>query len=197
MTDTRERSRSRQTPKAPEQGGGADVSLTSDGLLPVIQKDSDHPCFECAKCCTYVAIEIDAPTTMKEYDYIVWYLYHEGLSVFVDWEGDWFVKFETRCKHLTGEGLCGIYEQRPAICKDFDWRECENTIRDEPADKWLFEEAEQFLEWLQRRRPKAFQRFQRFMRRQHETGEEPELERVKVTQLLPPPGKAKAGRKRA
>jgi Fe-S-cluster containining protein len=131
-----------------------------------------------------VAIEIDTPTTMKEYDYIVWYLYHQGISVFVDWEGDWFVKFETRCEHLTKEGLCDVYASRPAICKDFDWRECENRVRSEPADKWLFENAEQFLRWFEDRRPKTFQRFQEFMRQKHGSGEEKELGRLKVTQLL-------------
>lgn len=192
MTDTRERTRARRD--AGQRGGAQATPAGSGGLLPVIQKESDHPCFQCAKCCTYVAIEIDPPTTMKEYDYIVWYLYHEGLSVFVDWEGDWFVKFETRCKHLTPQGLCGVYESRPAICKDFDWRECENTVRDEQPDKYLFEEAEDFVEWLRTRRPKSYARFRRFLRRKHETGEEPELGRVKITQVLPPPGAS--GRRR-
>jgi Fe-S-cluster containining protein len=194
MTDTRERTRTAGRSRA--DSGTREGPVASGALLPVIQKDSDHPCFQCAKCCTYVAIEIDPPTTMKEYDYIVWYLYHEGLSVFVDWEGDWFVKFETHCKHLTPQGLCGVYDSRPAICKDFDWRDCENTNRDEPPDKWLFEEAEDFLAWLQERRPKSWARFRRFLRRKHETGEEPELERVKVTQILPPPGAARGKRRK-
>jgi Fe-S-cluster containining protein len=94
-------------------------------LLPVIQKTSDHPCFECAKCCSYVAVEIDSPTTNAEYDQIVWYLYHENVEVFVDWEDAWHVLFRTRCEKLTSAGMCGVYERRPAICKDFDWRACE------------------------------------------------------------------------
>ena len=57
---------------------------TESGDAPAsMEKQSDHPCFECVQCCTYVAIEIDTPTTMKEYDYIVWYLYHQGVSIFV------------------------------------------------------------------------------------------------------------------
>jgi Fe-S-cluster containining protein len=152
-----------------------------------IEKESDHPCFQCVQCCTYVAIEIDTPTTMKEYDYIVWYLYHQGVSIFVDWEGAWYIKFETRCEHLTPPGLCDIYSSRPIICKNFDWRECENRLQSEPADKWLFETADQFLQWFEKRRPKTFRRFQKHMRKKHRKGEEKELERVKITQLLPPP----------
>lgn len=151
------------------------------------EKHSDHPCFQCAQCCTYVAIEIDAPTTMKEYDYIVWYLYHQGVSVFVDWEKSWYIKFETSCQHLTPQGLCGVYESRPAICQGFDWRECENRIRDEPADKWLFESSDEFLRWFEKQRPKAFKRFKKFMRDKHGSKEDKELKRLKITKLLPPP----------
>jgi Fe-S-cluster containining protein len=146
--------------------------------LRVIQKASDHPCFQCAKCCTYVAVEIDSPGTMKEYDHIVWYLYHEGVSVFVDWNSDWFIKFETRCRHLTQEGMCGIYDRRPGICKDFDWRECENNVTDEAPDKWLFEDADTFMRWFEKQRPKTYKRYLRFLRRKHREGQDPELSRV-------------------
>lgn len=165
----------------------ASAVLERDAELVNVEKQSDHPCFECVQCCTYVALEIDTPTTMKEYDYIVWYLYHQNVSVFVDWEGCWYIKFETRCEHLSAVGLCDIYSSRPVICKDFDWRECENRLRSEPADKWLFEDSDQFLRWFEKKRPKTFKRFQKYMRKKHRNGEEKELGRLKVTQLLPPP----------
>ncbi len=163
----------------PGRGRASGASSSSESeLLPVLQKESDHPCFQCARCCNYVAVELDAPSTMKDYDHITWYLYHEGVQVFVDWNGDWFIQYETRCTHLTTEGMCGIYERRPGICKDFDWRECEQNVKDEAPDKHLFRTAEDFLEWLAKQRPKAHQRYQRFLRRKHSTGEEAELERV-------------------
>jgi Fe-S-cluster containining protein len=161
-----------------------DKSSASGGttLLPIL-KETDHPCFECAKCCSYVALQIDQPSTMADYDHVVWYLYHKDVSVFVDWESDWYVKFETRCENLTDAGLCGVYDHRPGICKDFDWRECENHLKPEdgPPDKFVFYRAEEFLEWLEERRPKTHQRYQRFLRRKHAKGEEPELERVSGT----------------
>ena len=164
----------RPPPEGAEAGPG-------DGLANT-EKQKDHPCFQCVQCCTYVAIEIDTPTTMKEYDYIVWYLYHQNVSVFVDWEGSWFIKFETRCEHLTPQGLCGSYSSRPVICKEFDWRECENRVKSEPADKWLFETSDQFLRWFEKKRPKTFRRFQKHMRKKHGAGDEEELERLKITQ---------------
>jgi Fe-S-cluster containining protein len=149
-------------------------------LLPVIQKQSDHPCFECAKCCTYVAVEIDTPTTNTEYDQIVWYLYHRGVEVFVDWEGAWHVLFRTRCENLTDAGLCAVYERRPAICKDFDWRECEQrfTLEDGPPDKHTWSSASDFLAWFAKQRPRAFAKYQAHLRERHASGEERELLRV-------------------
>ena len=128
-------------------------------LLPLVELASDHPCVNCAQCCKYIAIEIDEPTTMREYDYMVWYLVHPGVSVFVDWDNDWFVKFDTRCQHLQPNGMCGIYETRPGICRDFDWKDCEQHVKDEPPDKWLFHSAEEFVAWLQKQRPKTYQKF--------------------------------------
>jgi Fe-S-cluster containining protein len=127
-----------------------------------------------------VAIEIDAPTTNTEYDQIVWYLYHDGVEVFVDWDGDWHVLFRTRCENLTSAGLCGVYERRPVICKDFDWRECERrfTPEDGPPDKHSWVRADEFVAWFQKQRPKAFARYQAHLRKAHASGEERELLRV-------------------
>ena len=149
-------------------------------LLPVIQKKSDHPCFECAKCCTYVAIEIDDPTTNTEYDQIVWYLYHQSVEIFVDWENAWHVLFRTRCNNLTSAGLCDVYERRPVICKDFDWRECEQrlTPEDGAPDKHIWLNAEDFAAWFEKQRPKAFARYQAHVRKAHASGEERELLRL-------------------
>lgn len=150
-------------------------------LLPVIQKASDHPCFECAKCCTYVAVEIDTPTTSREYDQIVWYLYHENVEVFVDWQDAWHVLFRARCEKLSHTGTCRVYEKRPAICKDFDWRECEQryTPEDGPPDKHAWANADAFLAWFSTRRPKAFARYEAHRRRKLASGDEKELLRVK------------------
>jgi Fe-S-cluster containining protein len=158
-------------------------------VLPVLEKESDHPCFECARCCTYIAIEIDTPTTPREYDYLEWYLRHQAVGVFVDWDDKWFVKFDARCKNLTPQGLCGVYETRPDICRDFDWRECEVHVKDDPADKLLFETAEQFLDWLRAKRPRAYARFQEWKRTRAGRGKHDKaLGRVRVTELLAPPG---------
>jgi Fe-S-cluster containining protein len=164
-------------------------------LLPVIQKASDHPCFECAKCCTYVAVQIDAPTTNAEYDQIVWYLYHQNVEVFVDWDDAWHVLFRTRCENLDAAGMCRAYARRPAICKDFDWRACEQryTPEDGPPDKLAWRGADAFLAWFAARRPKAFGRYQAHLRAKHAVAEQGELLRVRRAE----PGAAKLRSRRA
>ncbi|MCP3986727.1 MAG: YkgJ family cysteine cluster protein [bacterium] len=164
------------------------MSITEGELLPIV-KESEHPCFDCMKCCTYVAVEIDEPTTNKEYDYVVWYLVHQGVSVFVDWDNSWFIRFDSHCQHLSTQGLCDIYETRPMICKEFEWRECEQHIREEQPDKWCWTEADVFVEWLESKRPKAFKKFQAYLAKKRRKGEEKELQRVKakITDLPGPP----------
>jgi Fe-S-cluster containining protein len=144
-------------------------------------KESKHPCHGCSKCCEYVAIEIDSPAAMQDYDHVTWYLYHDKVSVFVDFEGQWFVKFDTVCQNLTPQGLCGIYATRPGICKDFDWQECEQhmTADEGPPDKWLFHTADEFLTWFEKQRPKASRRYRDYMKRKHGTAEKPELLQVR------------------
>ena len=151
-------------------------------LLPVLTKADDHPCHRCSKCCEYVAVEIDEPETLQDYDHIVWYLHHENLSVCVDWERDWFIRFSARCNKLTSAGMCGVYENRPRICQDFDWRECENrlTPEDDPVDKWVFEDADEFLRWFERVRPNTHRHYLRFKRRQKRARKDPALARVGV-----------------
>lgn len=117
---------------------------------------------------------------MPDYDHISWYLHHAGISVYIDWDGGWYLQVETRCDHLTEHGLCGIYDQRPAICKDFDWRDCEKqqTPDDDPPEKYLFRTSDEFFEWLGRRRPKTYAKYRQFLASKHLEGSDPELARV-------------------
>ncbi|MFQ5699748.1 MAG: YkgJ family cysteine cluster protein [Myxococcota bacterium] len=127
--------------------------------LPLASLPSGHPCERCGECCRYLAIEIDAPTTPTDYDHIYWYLTHRDVSVYVDWEGDWFVEFVTVCEHLTQGATCGIYRDRPEICSDFSWNECERATG-ESASKFHFRTPDEFWSWMAERRPRAFAKLQ-------------------------------------
>ncbi len=113
------------------------------------------PCTECGRCCTYVSVFINEPDTVRNASDVLWYLYHEHVSVYRDGDGEWSVVFETRCRHLQGSRLCGVYERRPLICRDFD-----NTTCDVNAPEGGFElrSPEEFLAWLREEQPRVFRR---------------------------------------
>lgn len=132
--------------------------------LPLQVLPDVHPCQGCAGCCKYIATEIDSPTSMQDYEHIVWYIAHRDVAVYIDWEGDWFLEFTTVCDHLTEAQTCGIYRERPRICSDFSWNECEKTTQ-EPAYREHFAEPKQFVSWLEENRPKASAKYEKFRRK--------------------------------
>jgi Fe-S-cluster containining protein len=104
------------------------------------------PCEHCtALCCRYVAVPVEKPKTKRDFDDIRWYVMHEGVTVFVE-EGEWYAQFTTRCSNLLPDGRCGIYEQRPAICREYKAGECDYTGGDYDYDA-LFTEASQIEEY--------------------------------------------------
>lgn len=93
--------------------------------LPVINAPrAKVPCLTCGLCCSYVAVEIDGPSTLQDATNILWYLYHRDVSVYVD-DGEWMIQFETRCQNLEDDNRCSIYATRPPICRTFDEQTCE------------------------------------------------------------------------
>ncbi|MFZ5831183.1 MAG: YkgJ family cysteine cluster protein [Planctomycetota bacterium] len=90
-------------------------------------------CMYCtAKCCRYFALPLETPTTWKEFEYMRWFLLHDRASVFVE-DGSWYILVHTTCKHLGADNLCGIYETRPQICRDYTTRNCEYE------DDWVYD----------------------------------------------------------
>ncbi|HET8647918.1 MAG TPA: hypothetical protein VFO85_20650, partial [Vicinamibacteria bacterium] len=86
---------------------------------------------------------------------VLWYLYHENVSVHRDGNGEWMVIFESRCKQLGHDLLCGVYEQRPVVCREFDNRSCEVNA---PVQGQTYTEPAQFLDWLRASRPGLYAR---------------------------------------
>jgi hypothetical protein len=111
------------------------------------------PCTSCAECCTYVAVGINAPTTGRHATDVLWYLYHDRVHVYRDGAGEWSVLFETRCRNLADDRLCGIYPERPHICREFDNTSCDVNM---PDGGLTFREPRQFLEYLSKERPRLY-----------------------------------------
>jgi len=128
---------------------------TSRIPLPVRQEKPELvECTSCGQCCTYVGIGINAPSRPRYATDILWYLYHENVYVYVDGVGEWSVHFEARCRNLGEDLRCGVYLERPHICRGFDNRSCE--VNDPVHDSLTFRDPREFLAWLRERKPGVY-----------------------------------------
>ncbi|MEZ6055995.1 MAG: YkgJ family cysteine cluster protein [Planctomycetaceae bacterium] len=110
-------------------------------------KGDESLCDYCtAKCCRYYAFPIDAPETRKEFDYLRWFMLHGRASVFVDNEV-WYLMVHADCNHLLPDNRCGIYYERPQICREYSTDGCEYD-GDGIYDKF-FETPDQVWEYSQ------------------------------------------------
>jgi len=120
------------------------------------KKADELSCAECgARCCRYVATQIDEPSSKSEYDDIRWYLMHDKVSVFIDHDGDWFLEFKSDCLALDDDLRCGNYEDRPRICRKHGETHslCEFHSDTDPHVHEFFTAAE-FEEYLDSRKIK-------------------------------------------
>lgn len=110
--------------------------------------DGKVPCHYCpGKCCRYFALPIDTPDSWQEYDNMRWFLLHDRATVFVD-EGTWYLLVHTKCKHLDDRtNRCGIYENRPDICREYSSKKCE--YEDHYVYDQYFELPEQIEEYAE------------------------------------------------
>jgi len=131
------------------------------GLLPLtMAAGPQRPltvCTECGKCCTYVAVGVNAPHSVRRATDMLWYLYHQNVTVYRDGDGEWSVVFETRCRNLQPDLLCAVYEHRPEICRGFDNRTCEVN---DPDGGLAIQTPEQLLDYLRERRPRLFEKIE-------------------------------------
>ena len=82
-------------------------------------------CSKCkGLCCRYFALPIETPEDREDYDDIRWYLCHKDISVFVE-DGDWYINIKNKCRHLTGNHKCAIYDKRPKICRSYNTKNCD------------------------------------------------------------------------
>lgn len=107
-------------------------------------------CENCdGKCCKYVAIEIDVPENLEDFEDIKWYVAHKKIGVFVDEDYKWYIEFSTPCEFLGENNKCNNYENRPKICRDYhqdvclfhneDYKEKFNFKKIEDIEKYIKE----------------------------------------------------------
>lgn len=107
-------------------------------------------CNQCAAlCCRYLALPIDNPDTVKDYDHIRWYLCHENVVVFIE-KKQWYLGLMSRCKHLQPDNRCGIYETRPRVCRSYTTDNCDYHGGEYDFEV-LFTSAEQLREYAEKK----------------------------------------------
>lgn len=105
-------------------------------------------CAGCSLCCESVTIELDPPEDYEDLDNMVWYVLHKDVLVYVDDEGDWYVSFKTKCDALQADKLCGLYEERPNVCRTYTQEGCEK-YGDGPFSKHLFTTRQSLLAYYE------------------------------------------------
>jgi Fe-S-cluster containining protein len=105
-------------------------------------------CDSCdAECCKYVAIEIDTPENLEDFENIRWYVAHKNVHVYVEEDGTWNVEFLTPCEHLSKNNRCMIREKRPQICREYHQGEC--TFHNDYKEVFSFgsiEDVDKYIE---------------------------------------------------
>ena len=108
--------------------------------MPTGQGHGD--CARCGgKCCRYITIQIDRPTRKVDVDEIRWFLAHHNVEVFIE-DRKWYVQAYNRCKHLTEDNRCAIYEDRFQVCREHGVDECEES--DGQVEATIFRTTEEF-----------------------------------------------------
>lgn len=107
-----------------------------DKVIPIIPEGEMTPENKCgfctnSKCCTYITQEIPTPRSKHDFDHLLWQISHGNINIYKDEDG-WYLLINNRCLHLHANGMCGIYETRPQICRDHSNDNCEF---DEPAEE--------------------------------------------------------------
>lgn len=107
--------------------------MSSVTNIPVgVTVTTENKCGFCtnSQCCTYITEQVDTPRSMSDFDHMLWQLSHRDVQAYKDEDG-WFLLIKNPCTHLLADGRCGIYAERPRICRQYSNDYCEF---DEPAE---------------------------------------------------------------
>ena len=112
----------------------------------------ENKCSHCpgTKCCQYVTQQIDTPRKKDDFQLMLWQISHANVEFYKDEDG-WFLMFITPCEQLKGNGQCGIYEQRPDICRDYSNDYCEYDSPAEEGFDLYFKTHDELLAYCRKR----------------------------------------------
>ncbi len=127
---------------------------------------SANKCDACtALCCQYITQEIDTPKTKDEFDVLLWQISHRGVHVFKDCNG-WYLLVQAPCTHLLPDNRCGIYDVRPAICREHSTEGCERDVAIDAGCELYFQNYAELDNYCRERFKRWDQRFEKKLKKQ-------------------------------
>ena len=114
--------------------------------------EPENKCGLCSRsiCCTYITQAIDTPRSKYDFSHLLWQISHHNVQVYKD-EGEWALLINTPCTHLQPDGGCGIYQDRPQICRDYSNDYCEYDAPAEDGFELFFDGYESLLAYCRKR----------------------------------------------
>ena len=121
-------------------------------IINNIKVTSENKCSFCTGsiCCTYVTQHLDTPRSKEEFRQLLWQVSHNNIKIYKDGDG-WTLLVEGTCQHLQVNGGCGIYEDRPEICRDHSNDYCEFDSPSEDGFDLYFENYYDLLKYCKKR----------------------------------------------
>lgn len=72
-------------------------------------------CSSCGACCTFITLQVNPQ--YRDPDIKRWIELHD--IKLIEKDGGLFARIGTPCSKLRKDNLCGIYEDRPNVCRSF------------------------------------------------------------------------------
>lgn len=112
----------------------------------------ENKCSFCtgSTCCTYITQHIDTPRAKADFEHLLWQISHDNIRIYKDDDG-WTLLIETKCLHLQIDGGCGIYDNRPTICRDHSNDYCEFDAPSEDGFDLYFPDYKSLREYCIKR----------------------------------------------
>ena len=77
-----------------------------------------------AICCNDLAVQIYKPVTRVEKEDLRWHLFFKGVKVYIK-HRKWYLLVHSKCRYLSKENRCTIYDRRPERCRNHNYPNCE------------------------------------------------------------------------
>lgn len=126
-------------------------AIQPDPAFPV-KITAENKCSFCvgSKCCVYTTHQVDTPRSKADFDYLLWQTSHRDIQLYKDEDG-WFLLINNPCLHLQPDGRCGIYAQRPNVCREHDNDYCEFDANPEDDFELFFDGYAALLQYCKQR----------------------------------------------